>query len=160
MKYLIIGSLLLLSSCMSVEKAEKVMRANPVELAKLCADCFPVKKSEVIKGDIVYLPSDTVYVESVEVVEVIADCPDGTKVKTKCPPCKDKIIHIPSLRVDTVEVRDTAFEEVLKNERDDYNNKYSNMEQLRDGWRKWCLVLGGVLLLLCIGLFLKFYLRL
>ena len=152
-KILIAVSALLLSSCISVEKAEKVMRANPVELAKLCADCFPVKVSEV-KIDSIFIKGKT----TVRTDTVQADCPDGTKVKVKCPECK--LVTPDTIRINNVtKIRDTAFEEVLKNERDDYKNKYANMEQSRDAWRKWCLWLGGILLLLCIGLFLKFYLR-
>lgn len=105
--------LVFLSGCMSVKKAERVMRDNPSELAKLCVDCFPIKPVSVKEGEIIYLPSDTVIVNSKDTVTVIAECPDGTKIKKKCPPCKDRVITVNTLRVDTVTVVDSALERVV-----------------------------------------------
>lgn len=151
MRYLFL--LLLFSGCVSVEKAESVMRAHPKELAELCADCFPVKESEVkvdttfIKGDVI-IRTDTVN----------GDCPDGTVIKIPCPTCKES-------KPDTIivnkeiKVRDTAKETVLENERDDYKNKYANMELSRDKWRKLAIWGWGILLALGIGVFLKWYIR-
>jgi len=105
--------LVLLSGCMGVKKATRVMKEHPKELAKLCSESFPVKESEVKEGRVIVLPSDTVVVESTDTVVVTANCPDGTKVKTKCPPCKERIVTKNSIRVDTLKIRDTAYEEVL-----------------------------------------------
>lgn len=129
----------LLSSCMSVKKAEQVMRAHPSELAKLCADCFPVKESEV-KIDTKFIKGkDSLRVDTVE-----ADCPDGTKVKKKCPPCN---VKDPDTLVITKEVklRDTAYEKVLIKERDEAINERDEATKSRNGWRKSSLWAWGII---------------
>lgn len=154
MRYLII--LLLFTGCMSVEKAEKVMRAHPKELAELCADCFPVKESEVIKGDTVVRVDSVVRIDSVK-VEVVADCPDGTKVVVDCPPTKviERVKY--SHTTDTIKVRDSAQEKVLENERDEYKDKYAQEQERADSWRKWCLTFGSILLAYGIFKFVRWY---
>lgn len=151
MKKIIIGSLLiLLSGCMSVKKAEKVMRANPTELAKLCADCFPVKESEVIEGKRDTLFSEVTKIDTLK-VEVLADCPDGTKVVVDCPPNKviyrDVIIN----KTDTIKVRDTAKEQVLQ-------DKITSLENDNKGltkWKKFGLCGWGIIGISLLVFFLK-----
>lgn len=109
--------LVLLSGCMGVKKAERVMRAHPVELAKLCSDCFPVKPIEIIKGDTIVKFDSITRVDSIR-VEVEADCPDGTRVKVDCPPNRVVTRNIHTHTSDTVKVRDTARERVLEYEVD------------------------------------------
>src|SRR5690606_22291785 len=128
MRYLFL--LLLFSGCVSVEKAERVMRAHPTELSKLCADCFPVKESEIVKGDTVVL-IDTVSEVVSDTIRVNADCPDGTVVTVDCPPNKVVNRVIKSHTTDTLKVRDTAYERVLEYERDEYKDKWANVEKSR-----------------------------
>lgn len=156
MRYLFL--LLLFSGCVSAEKAERVMRAHPKELAKLCSDCFPVKGSEIIKGDTVVL-IDTVSEIVSDTIRVNADCPDGTVVTVDCPPSKVVTRIVKSHTTDTIKVRDTAYERVLSNERDDYRDKWANMEQSRDTWRKRAIWSLGVLLALGAGFVLRWYIR-
>lgn len=143
----LVASLLILgitSGCMSVEKAERVMRAHPKELADLCNDCFPVKPIEIIKGDTIILV-DTVSELVSDTIKVKADCPDGSVVVVDCPPTKTITRFVKTHSTDTVKLRDTAFETVLINERDESMRR-------RDGWRKAALwgwgILGGLLLIL------------
>lgn len=156
MRYLFL--LLLLSGCVSVEKAERVMRAHPTELAKLCADCFPVRESEVIRGDTVVL-IDTVSEVISDTIRVNADCPDGTVVTVDCPPNKTVTRVIKSHTTDTIKVRDTAYERVLADERDDYRDKWANMEQSRDMWRKRAIWGWGIIFLCAAVVGLRWYIR-
>ena len=135
--------LVLLSGCMGVKKAERVMRANPVELARLCADCFTVKPIEVIKGDTIVRVDSITRVDSVR-VEVEADCPDGTRVKVDCPPTKTveriKYTHTS----DTVKIRDTAMEIVLENSIKESNRKAKDLQ------KKFYYALGACFVLLAV----------
>ena len=118
------------------------MRANPDKLAVLCADCFPVKPIEVIKGDTVVRVDSILRVDS---VRVQVDCPDGTKVD--CPPNKTITRTIKTHSTDTLKLRDIAYETVLIKERDDAIKS-------RYGWRKASLwgwgIIGGYLLIVFI----------
>lgn len=132
---------ILISGCRTTEKKAKGWAYdNKDKLAEWCADCFPVKPSEVIQGETVYLPGDTLIKK--DTVTRQADCPDGSKAD--CPPCEDKIIRIPMLRVDTLKIRDTAYEAVLTNERDKYREELNKMTESRDKYRKWFWILVGV----------------
>lgn len=156
MRYLFL--LLLFSGCVSVEKAERVMRAHPTELSKLCADCFPVKESEIVKGDTVVF-IDTVSEVVSDTIRVNADCPDGTVVTVDCPPNKVVNRVIKSHTTDTLKVRDTAYERVLEDERDEYKDKWANVEKSRNIWRKRAIWGWGILLALCIGFGVRWYIR-
>src|SRR5690606_41968686 len=70
-----------------------------------------------------------------DTVRVQADCPDGSKVVVDCPPNKTITKVVRTHSTDTIKVRDTAHERVLKDERDEYKDKWANMEQSRDTWR-------------------------
>lgn len=150
--------LLLFSGCVSVEKAERVMRAHPTELAKLCADCFPVRESEVIRGDTVIL-IDTVSEVVSDTIRVNADCPDGTVVTVDCPPNRVVTRVVKSHTTDTLKVRDTAYERVLSDERDSYRDKWANMEQSRDTWRKRAIWGWGIILLCAVVIGVRWYIR-
>lgn len=133
----------LLTGCIGVKKAERIMRSHPVELAKLCADCFPVKPIEIIKGDTIVLLDSVIRVDSVR-VEVEADCPDGTKVKVDCPPTKTveriKYTHTS----DTVKIRDTARETVLENSIKESDRK------AKDWHNRFYYALGACFVLLAV----------
>lgn len=107
--------LLFLYGCTTQKKATRWMKEHPVVLAKLCAECFPVKPIEFIKGDTLVLLDSVVRVDSVR-VEIEADCPDGSKVKVDCPPTRIVERVVKSHTTDTLKLRDTANETVLQNE--------------------------------------------
>lgn len=137
--------LALINGCVSVEKAERVMRANPDKLAKLCSDCYPVKPSEIIKGDTIVVVDSVLRVDS---VRVTVDCPDGTKVD--CPPTKIVTKIIKSHSTDTVKVRDTAYETILSNEVGILSGKLDKATEGMDKWRGytlWLLIIIGCYIL-------------
>lgn len=126
------------------------MRANPDKLAELCADCYPVKPSELIKGDTVVLVDSVLRVDS---VRVSVDCPDGTKVN--CPPNKVVTRIIRSHSTDTLKVRDYAFETVLLNERDKVSHDRDRIRDNRDGWKKTALWGWGIIGVCLLGWFIR-----
>lgn len=144
---ILIVSLLFTASCTTQRKAEQWYRGHSTELAKLCHECFPVKKSEVIEGKIIYLPSDTVYTASVDTVTVTADCPDGTKVKTKCPPCVNKEVIKKVLRVDTIKVEDTAHIKVLEDEVRVLEINFDKEHESKKMYRKYFFITLGLVCL-------------
>lgn len=98
MKYFLIIATLLLFGCkVTEEKARNYYLDNKGKLAQLCVDCFgrDIPKPIYIKGDVVIKHDTTLRVDTVE-----ADCPDGSKVKTPCPECKDITVY--KDRVDTL----------------------------------------------------------
>lgn len=113
MKYFLIIATLLLFGCkVTEEKARNYYLDNKGKLAQLCVDCFgrDIPKPIYIKGDVVIKRDTTLRVDTVE-----ADCPDGSKVKTPCPECKEITVY--QDRVDTLK-QDTwqtlALVEALK----------------------------------------------
>lgn len=109
---LIITSFLLLFGCkVTEEKARNYYLKNKGELANLCADCLPVKESEIIKGDTV-IKLDTI--TKIDTTVVTVDCSDGTTVD--CPPNKTVYRTLYSHITDTIKVRDTAKEYHLNSE--------------------------------------------
>lgn len=148
--------ILLLTSCATTErKAKNWAYNNKEKLAEWCADCFPVRKSEVIKGDTI-IRVDTISEVVSDTIRVNADCPDGTTVTVDCPPNKVITRVVKSHTTDTIKVRDSAFEMVLSNERDLYKGKLEEMKKSSDNWRKTALWLIGIL---GVGLFVKFYFK-
>ena len=140
-----------IAGCATTEKkARNYYLEHKDELAKLCSDCFPVKQ-EYIKGKDIYLPQDTVYVKG-DTVEVQGDCPDGTKVKVKCPPSDTMKVYVPILRIDTITKADSAaikfwqseFRKADKAKNDLILEKASEIESKKE-WRKWALILGLVI---------------
>lgn len=146
-KKIIIGSLaLLFTGCVSVEKAERVMRAHPKELAKLCADCFPVKESEVIEGKRDTVTREITKIDTLK-VEVIADCPDGTKVVVDCPPTKKIYRDVIINQTDTIKVRDTAYEQVLQDKITELEDDNKSLEKWKDfGLWGWGIIGVGLLM--------------
>ena len=113
MKYFLIIATLLLFGCkVTEEKARNYYLDNKGKLAQLCIDCFgrDIPEPIYIKGDVVIKRDTTLRVDTVE-----ADCPDGSKVKTPCPECKEMTVYRD--RVDTLK-QDTwqtlALVEALK----------------------------------------------
>lgn len=113
MKYFLLIATLLLFGCkVTEEKARNYYLDNKGKLAQLCVDCFGKNIPEpiYIKGDVVIKRDTTLRVDTVE-----ADCPDGSKVKTPCPECKEITVY--QDRVDTIQ-QDTwqtlALVEALK----------------------------------------------
>lgn len=139
--WILILTCLLISGCKTNErKAKEWAYNNKHALAEWCADCFPVKPSEVIEGKTVYLPGDTLV--KTDTVTQYVDCPDGTR--KPCPPRQDSIIRIPILRVDTIKVRDTAAEYALTSDNhalqekvNDVSEELSTMTESRNEYRKW-----------------------
>lgn len=150
---------LFLTSCKVTEKkAKEYVYSHKDKLAEWCADCFPVKESEVLKGDTVIL-IDTVSEIISDTVRMQADCPDGSKVVVDCPPNKVITKVVKTHSTDTIKVRDTAHERVLSDEVKEYKDKYANMEQSRYKWRKRAIWGWGILVALGIGVFLRWYIR-
>lgn len=121
--------LLLISSvlvgCATTErKAKNWAYDNKAKLAEWCADCFPVKPVEVIKGRVDTIVNEVLKVDS---VRVTVDCPDGTTVD--CPPSKTVVRVVETHSTDTVKIRDTALETVLENK---YKNALVDNEKLSD----------------------------
>ncbi len=109
MRYLVIFILALsFIGCTSIDKqhfkARQYYMENKDKLAELCAAEFPVipeyiKGEEIVRYDTISYP-----------YEVLADCPDGTKVE--CP--KPKTIIKEVVRTDTVRRPDLAQEQKLR----------------------------------------------
>ena len=93
-KILFFISILLFSSCMTLNKAKQKMRDNPVALAEMCALHFPTT-DKFIKGDPVIQTKEVVRVDTVT-VEV-----DGKAIKVACPECRSK--------TETITVTDTII---------------------------------------------------
>ena len=109
-KILIACASLLFLGCASFEKhhfkATQFFLGNKDKLADLCASEFPsvpkyIKGDEVVKYDTIINP-----------IEVLVDCPDGTKAE--CP--KQKTVFKEVFRTDTIVKPDTAREDVLRQE--------------------------------------------
>lgn len=108
----ITAAILLLSSCVSVQKkrsrAHDFFRDHPTELAELCADKFP-PSIEYRPGKPV-IKSDTTIIT--DTVTIRVDCPDGTQVD--CPPARNIIIRDTMFVTDTIYKENTArIEELL-----------------------------------------------
>jgi hypothetical protein len=101
----IIVSLLLLSSCMSVDKATSYLQASG-KLAEVCADKFPITERIIEGQTIVVLDTLLVAGDSVQCV------PSPVPLKVKCPDRKVEVRH--SYRVDTLIQENTAKVEMYK----------------------------------------------
>lgn len=124
----------LISGCRTTEKKAKDWAySHKDKLAEWCADCFPVKPSEVIPGKPVVIPGDTIITTDTVLVQV--DCPDGSKAD--CPPNRTRTIRDTIVRVDTIKIRDTAMERVLTVDRDKNRSELEAMTESRDKYRKW-----------------------
>jgi len=153
MKKLIILAIIciLISACKTTEKkARKWAYDNKSKLAEWCADCFPVKPSELMPGKNIYIPGDTIV--TTDTVTVNVDCPDGTQIP--CPPSKTRTIRDTLLRVDTLKIRDTAMENVLRSNVDSLQTNVDSLTESRDKYQNffwWSLAVN-------IGLVVVFWL--
>jgi len=150
---LIIPALVIMSGCAS-QRAAKELSAfhqyasnHPGELAKDCALYFPAQD--------VLLKGDTVVKHDSTVVNVAVPCPPSTDGKTVYVNVPQKVITITKSIHDTLKVVDKAEVRVLndfvtaKNDSIQvYKTNLINMTGTRDSWRKWCLILGAILLAL------------
>jgi hypothetical protein len=157
--YLIL--LLLLSSCMSVEKATVYLQSKG-KLAEVCADGFPIKErviqgETIIEIDSIFVPGDSV------------ECPPSLSksdksIKVKCPDHRVEVRH--SFRVDTLVQENTAKVEMYKtkylqsvDESKILTTELRTIEQSRDKWKlRFFGLLLGIVVLTGGYLFLKFYL--
>ena len=117
----LIASLLWFSSCVTPEKAQRVLEKKQV-LAKVCAEKYPVK-IEYIKGDSV-ITVDTIYSGSDVIFDTVYHIGTDTVVVTKTIPITKtitKTIHV----VDTLVKENTAAVEAAKVALINCDKKYS-----------------------------------
>ena len=148
---------ILLGSCTTSKKAKKYAYSHKDELAEWCAECFPVKESEITPGKTIFIPGDTLI--TTDTVKVQVDCPDGTKAD--CPPAKIVTVRDTVVRTDTIKIRDTAKETVLSNNNNnlkiDVAERDREIVSLKDRNKKLnyaLMILGG---LIAVGLFVRFW---
>lgn len=147
-RILIAFLILVISGCATSEKkAKKYYLENKDQLAEICSTCFPVKE-KYVKGEDVYLPSDTVFVKG-DNVFIEKDCPDGTKIKVECPPNDTIKVYIPIMRIDTIVKADSAAIYYWKSEYGKIESAKKNVEldnaaikKSRNGWMYWTIGLG------------------
>lgn len=145
--------LALISGCKVNEKrAKEWAYNNKNKLAEWCADCFPVKVSEVVKGDTIILIDTITSIDSVR-IKVQVDCPDGSVALVDCPPEKTSTITLHTHTSDTIKIRDTAIERVLEDKLHASDKKLSDAIKSRDGWIKFALIGWG---LLGVGLLIRY----
>lgn len=137
---------LLLGSCTTSKKAKKYAYSHKDELAEWCADCFPVKESEVTPGKTIFLPGKTIITS--DTVKVQVDCPDGTKAD--CPPRQIITVRDTIVRTDTIKVRDRAMETILSN---DVDEKDREVKKLKERLKYAYYAVGGLILILLISRF-------
>lgn len=157
---LILLSALTIVGCkVTEEKARKYAYDHKDKLAEWCADCFPVKTIEIIKGDTIY-KLDTITRVDNNIITV--DCPDGTVLK--CPPNKTIYKTLHSHSTDTIKVRDTAKEYHLNSElskeqkeHEKTKEKLTEITESRNKYRKYFFIsLGIIVAFVGLKLLLKF----
>jgi hypothetical protein len=160
MKYILFLSLLLLSSCMSVEKATSYLQSKG-KLVEVCAEKFPIQERVIEGQTIVVIDTLTVAGDSVE-------CPPNLSksdksIKVKCPDVKVEVRH--TSRVDTLEkesYKTAMYKEYYLKEKvakEATQEKLTTMTESRDKWRSRCIgLLISIGAVIGVGLFFKFYL--
>jgi len=155
---LILGLVLMLTSCITTEKAQKILE-NKGELAKVCAEKYPVK-TEYIKGDSI-ITIDTIYSGNDVIFDTVYSVAKDTVLITKVIPVT-KTITKTVTRIDTVVKENTAATEAAKIDLNKCNDKYSALflkyEKLfgqSDKYRKQRNTAYWVILLLLVALFRK-----
>lgn len=90
MKYILLGLPILLFGCASrqakIDRASKLLRANHIQLASLCAEQFPIRErfisgKEIVKTDTFSMAGAQMPCPSLpNQASVFVKCPDGQKV--------------------------------------------------------------------------------
>lgn len=159
MRYLFIVLALLLTSCMSVEKATSYLKKEGA-LAEVCSEAFPIQE-KVIQGETI------VVTDSILVAGDSVECEPAEKpFKVKCPDSKVEVRH--SFRVDTLVQENTAKTDMYKTyyekqlqRADQLEEKLSAMKDSRNKYRVrfWGLIIllgGGILGYLFINRYIPF----
>lgn len=109
---LLLSCILFFTGCMTQKKQQRIAHSyfslHPDELAKICSSKYPAE-TKFIKGETVTKIDTVTKTDTVE-----ADCPDGTKIKTPCPP--NKTITIDNTRIDTLEVLPSGVKAQLQDQ--------------------------------------------
>ena len=155
---LILCLVLMLTSCVTTEKAQRVLEKKQV-LAKVCAEKYPVK-TEYIKGDSV-ITIDTLFVGNDVIFDTVYSVAKDTVIITKTVPVTkiiSKTVHV----VDTVVKENTAAVEAAKIALNKCNDKYAALflkyEKLfgqSDKYRKQRNTAYWIIILLLVVLFRK-----
>lgn len=126
-------------------KAEKFYSENPKDLAKKCADEFPVKETFIKGADKIIsdtvLRNDTVFVERII---------DGKTEYVKIPCPVNKTITNTVIRIDTVKIENSAKIVSLSNELNKVRDLYDNEKQSLTKAKKT----KNIFMYISIGLFL------
>jgi len=148
MKYLLF--LLLLPSCVSIQKAERKLDSKPVESAAYCMTRFPLKDSIITKDSILF---DTLYVQGDSILVPITDTISIIKtVKVICP--ATQIITKTVLHDTTIYRDNSATQSRIKYLEQSTAVKDATIGRLTGGrntWR-WIALASDLFLLLIIGL--------
>jgi len=141
----IVLALLLLSSCMSTEKATGYLKKKGA-LAGLCAEEYPVRES--------YKPGKPVIVrDTVEKEGKVMECPEtidkatgkAYRPKVQCPP--QKVVRETVSRTDIIYQENTALVKAQAQELQGLKEKLRIAEEQAAGRLIWVLVLTGLLVL-------------
>lgn len=135
-----------LFGCATQKKAEKYYKKHPVELAKECADKFPVRDT-VLKGDSVFV-YDTLWGLETHIDTLISEPQVIVQTKT---------VTVPKVVTKTITIRDTVIREntakifvrdsqiaKLELDKKGIEVKLSLAEESRDKWRKRFFILLGI----------------
>ena len=117
----LIASLLWFSSCVTPEKAQRVLEKKQV-LAKVCAEKYPVK-IEYIKGDSV-ITVDTIYSGNDVIFDTVYHIGTDTVVVTKVIPVT-KTITKTITRIDTIRQESTARIDTMQKALNKCDGKYA-----------------------------------
>ena len=141
--------LLVIPGCATQKKAEKFYKKHPVELAKVCAEKYPVKDS-IIKGDSVVV-YDTLWGLETRVDTLTAEPVLVTKTVEKVVP---KLVTKVVTLHDTIVRENTAKTAVLNSQiakleldKKELTVKLQLAEESRDEWRKRFFILLGIVIL-------------
>jgi len=152
MRYILF--LLLLTSCVTIQKAEKKLDSNQIESSRYCSVRFPQRDSVVTKDSISF---DTLYVQGDSIlipVNVIDTISIVRPIKVQCPPTK---IITKTVLHDTTIFRDNpATQARIKNLELSIAVKDSEKTRLTHGrntWR-WIGIIGSFLFVVLFALVL------
>jgi hypothetical protein len=160
MRYIYAAFLFLTCGCMTTEKATTYLTKRG-ELSAICAERFPVKEFTTVKIETKY---DTILQPGrVITITDTVPCPDGSKVPVSytkpCPPdhvitktvTKDSIVTIEKTdKVDACLKQAEKLRSTILTQ----GNEINRLNRL-----KWWLAVGGFVLALGMGVFLKLYFK-